>query len=600
MHRSVPGPRAALGLSCAVALAACSVEPPLPPVETVFTLQPATWFEDGWSVYEVSPDGGAVIFGSRFGRRLFDLERGTERAQELLGGLDRLGNALYSPDGRLWRRGARGEERGWFDPATGAASSALPEDAAPRFSPDGSLVAYYRGTAGSGASLFVGTPGDATEYDLGGRVTEVAWAPDGKTLYATIFREDGVSALFRLGGDDEAPELVRDGLDGLARFNRMAVSEDGASLYLALAGGGPPDPEARHRPDADRDTDIYRLELSSGALDAVVTVPGDDLAPQIVNGHLYWTHNEYLDIVTIVPVDGGEPRDIVRDAQIPYWSADGRQIAFTVGGWQVADWALNMDAWVVDVDEVGDRLSEPGPLIVGYHEDFTPAWSPDGRWLAYHSHRSALPVSHYFADGGTDDIYLRRVDAPMADEIRLMDFGWEVGVADWDRTGTRLFFDSWERGGRPGASHPWVATIDTTTGRATAMDALPLPEGFGGTVLAAWSPVADELAVVERIGGDRHSIWLMGPTGSNARRLFEYRASTYGGVDWTPDGARLIYGGLAEDRMQLFSYDLAAGESKRLTTGTDDVIQPQVSPDGRWIAASRLTHVKQLRRMPIG
>lgn len=562
-----------LGLVCSISLTTCGGEPAVVPQETVFTLQPATWFEDGWSFFEVSADGGSALFGARFGRRLFDLSAGEERTGELLGDLE------------------------WVADAT---ASGLPADATSRFSPDATRVAYYRGTAGSGPSLFVGTVDEATEHDLGGRVTGIAWAPDGEAVYATIFREDGASALFRLGGDGGAPELVRDDLDGLARFNRIAVSPDGVYLYMALAGVGPPDPEARHRPDADRDTDIYRLDLSSGDLERVVTTPGDDLAPQTVDAHLYWTHNEYRDVVTVVPVEGGDLRDIVGDAQIPYWSADGRQIAFTVGGWRVADWALNMDAWVIDVDDVGDRRSEPRPLIVGYHEDFTPAWSPDGRWLAFHSHRSSRPVSHYFAEGGTDDIYLRRPDALMQDEIRLMDFGWEVGMADWDRTGSRLFFDSWERGGPAGVSHPWIATIDTDTGHARSIDRLPLPRGFGGTVLAAWSPVADELAVVERIEGDRHAIWVMAPTGSNARRLFEYQASTYGGVDWTPDGARLIYGGLADGRMQLFSYDITARQSVQLTTGSDDIVHPQVSPDGRWIAASRLRHVKELRRMQIG
>jgi Tol biopolymer transport system component len=574
---------------------ACDVADDLSQSEIVYSRQVPTWFEDGWSFYDVSPDALAAVFGARFGRSLVSLGDASPSNDGLLRDGESAPDAFFADDGRLWRRHAAG----WS--VDGGEVSPLPVDAAPRFSPDGTRVAYYRGTAGSGPALFVGEPGRAAEVDLGeGLITGFGWAPDGSALYTMVFLDDGTSELHRVEADALATTLIRGDLDAGARFNSVAVTADGRRAYIALVGPDAPDAEARHDPNADRDLDIYSIDLEDGVLTPVVTTPGDDFHPLLRGDDLYWTHNEYEDEVVVLPVGGGDVRPIVTDGQIPSWSADGTEIAFTVGGWVLADWALNMDAWVVDVDEAGDRISEPEPLISGYHEDFTPAWSPDGRWLAYHSHRSATPVPHYFASGGTDDIYLREADAPMEAEIRLMDFGWEVGVADWDRTGTRLFFDSWERGGPSGVSHPWIATIDPETGRAVAMDRLELPEGFGGTVLAAWSPVADELAVVERIAGQDYAIWRMRPDGTGARRIVEYRASTYGGVDWTPDGARLVYGGLIDGRMQLFSVGSGGGEPVQLTAESEDVLQPQVSPNGEWIAASRLRHVKELGRIPIG
>jgi Tol biopolymer transport system component len=111
--------------------------------------------------------------------------------------------------------------------------------------------------------------------------------------------------------------------------------------------------------------------------------------------------------------------------------------------------------------------------------------------------------------------------------------------------------------------------------------------------------VADELAVVERVEGVRHAMWLMRPDGSRARRLFGFEASTYGGVDWTPDGRTLVYGALADARMQLFAYSIEDGAPTQLTEGIDDIVHPQVSANGEWIAASKLRHVKELRRMPL-
>ena len=400
------------GVLLILAMAACSPEKTSSAPELVLSHQVATWFQDGWSFYDVSPDEGEGVFGARFGRTLFDLERGVEIRDRLDDALESVEDAFFDVEGRLWRRGTKDGDAGWWVPGPdGPRRASLPADAAPRMSADGTRVAYYRGTAGSGPRLWVGSLEAPVGHDLDGLVTGVGWSPDGSAAYALSFRADGTSALYRVDADGEVATLVREQLDAPARFNSIAVTGDGANAYLALVGPGPPDAEARHDPEADRDLDIYNIDLTTGALEPVVTTPGDDFRPLIRGGNLYWTHNDLRDTVVVLPTGGGEPHQVASDAQIPSWSADGRRLAFTVGGWMLADWALNMDAWVVDVDDGARPISEPAPLIVGYHEDFTPAWSPDGRWLAYHSHRSVEPVAHYFADGGTDDIYLRESEA---------------------------------------------------------------------------------------------------------------------------------------------------------------------------------------------
>jgi Tol biopolymer transport system component len=111
--------------------------------------------------------------------------------------------------------------------------------------------------------------------------------------------------------------------------------------------------------------------------------------------------------------------------------------------------------------------------------------------------------------------------------------------------------------------------------------------------------VEDEIAFVQRIAGERQALWVVAPDGSGARRIVEFRSSTYGGLDWTPDGQRLVYAALADGRMQLFAVPGAGGTPERLTDDPANLIHPQVSPDGRWIAATRLERSKQLRRIPL-
>jgi WD40-like Beta Propeller Repeat len=566
--------------------------------DTVYTISPPTWFEDGWSYYEVAADERLALFGARFGLRLIDLERGVEDSATLRGPLDKVISAQFLVPAGLVRLGERGSDTAWSVEYDGTTRpSAIPSDATPRWAPGSRDVAFTRP---SESGVFVGAPSNPTRYDLGGPVTGFAWSPKGDAVFAIVFDESsGLSSLVRIDVEDRTLTPLRASLDATYRFNSVGVSPDAQFVYLALAGAEVPDPELRHRPDADRDMDIYELEVATGQLRPKIVGPDDDFFPVVAGAYLYWSHNEMRDAVVVMPAEGGEATIVVDDAQIPMWSHDGTQIGFTFGGWRIADWALNLDAAVVDVDRDGLPVSDPVPVVVGYHEDFTPAWSPDGKWMAYHSHRSKGPVAAYGAEGATDDIYLLRVGAPVAEEVRLTDFGWEVGNADWAPDGRRLIFDSWERGGTPGVASPWIATIDTATGRLIALDELALPDGFGGTLFGAWSPARDEIAIVEGNEGTQQAIWIVSVDGGSSRKVLDFESATYGGVDWMPDGETIVYSALAGERMQVFSVHRDGSGARQLSHDDASLIHPQVSPDGRLIAATRVRRMMELRRVSL-
>ncbi len=573
----LPRATSALVLLLDALTAACATHP-----ANVVVVSLPTWYEDGGSYYQVSPDGQWALLAGRSGIRLATLSTG------------RVDTTVYRSRDEVRAAVGAAAESAWS--AIAARSAGVPAAAQFGRSPDGSRVAYF---VPGQDTLFAGPADRPKSYQLDGVITGFGWVPKGDLLYVLVLHPDGLSALDRINAETEAVQPIRDQLDAPPRPNTVAVSPDSRTLYLALASDTTPDPASRHRPGVRRDTDIYALDLGSGRLRPVAREPGDDIYPVVVGETLYWTQDRYADAIVILPAAGGEARPVLQGGMLPYWSADGKQLAYTTADYRLADWGLNLDAFVVAVDDSGRPTSSPAPIAAGYHEDFTPAWSPNGAWIAYHSHRPSTPVPLYESPGHTDDIYLRRPNAPMSQEIRLTDWGWETGMADWAPDGRHLVFDSWDQGGTPGLAKPWIVTVDTATGHLIDRRRLPLPGGVTGTRLASWSPRGDEIAFVAQEEPGRQALWVTSPEGRNARRLAEYDNWTYGGLDWTPDGQAIVFGALTGGRVQLFKIPRAGGTATPLTDDSACVMHPQVSPDGRWIAATRLLHEKVLRRAPL-
>jgi Tol biopolymer transport system component len=590
-------------LSLAAYASTACVQPPTRVARTtsdvIHSHDATSWFEEYFArATSVSPDGRRLVFESRGNAALVDVEHGALR-MEAWAGVDSVTGVMIRPSGDVAVRGRRGDSAGWYERDRSGRLRAIDVSpgAVPRWSDDGESIAYQEASGTQWMLHLVSRTGRRV-VPMPMRAQALAWYPDASALLALMPEGAGLSALHRVNAQTGETRVVARGLDVEPMgTTTIAVGPGGRHAYVALASAGTPAPEERHDPRADRDLDIYELDLATGARRVVAATTGDDTNPLFVGGSLVWTSTRVEASVVALPIEGGAPHSVVADAQAPTWHPNGRQIGYFFGDWRAADWALNWDGGAVEVDSAARPVSQPGPLIVGYHEDFPPVWSPNGRWFAYHSHRSARPVAAYGESGSTDDIYLREAGAPATSETRLTDFGLEAGSPDWSPDGTRLVFTSFDRSLGARHSFPFLITLDTATGRAVSSARMPLPSGITGAEMVAWSPAAEEIAVEEASSPGRHTLWVMRSDGAAARKIVDYPMRTYGGVDWTPDGKTLIYSALSGTRMQLFAIPAAGGIPRRLTSATEHLLHPQVSPDGRWIAATRLTHRIEVRRM---
>lgn len=569
--------------------------------ERLFTESPPVWFEEYGTAADISPDGSTAIYV--YTGRILDLERGREAPVPVWAGFTPQGRRVtFGPHGELLRLGASAGKPGWYGMVGDHLTRfPIPPDASAVWTQDGGHVAYARFSAAD--SVFAGLPGSVRGYSVDGQVTCLAWFPGGRDLLVLALQPSGASMLTRLELSNGQVTVVARDLDAPTLYSSpIAVSPDGRHVYVSLASAGAPDPEVRNRPFAHRRLGIYAVDIANGTRRLVVAPPDGSelLAPHVAAGFLYWTSTKTDAAVVVVPAAGGAARLVMRAAQLPSWRPDGQEIGFAYGDWRWADWAINWDGGSVDVDSTGAPTAPLLPVITGNHEDFQPVWSPRGRWIAYHSHRSQRDVVSYTSPGHTDDIWLRRVGAPAEDpaEIPLTDFGWEAGSPDWSPDGTRLVFASYQRGRVAGVGLPFIVTVDTTTGRAIEHHRLTLPPEIHNVLWAAWSPVRDQIGLEADIGGGRNALWVVGADGSRARKVTEYAMETYGGINWMPDGRALVYAALTDGRMQLFSIPVT-GTPRQLTHDPANLFSPAVSPDGRFIAATRVLHRKEIWRMPL-
>ena len=116
--------------------------------------------------------------------------------------------------------------------------------------------------------------------------------------------------------------------------------------------------------------------------------------------------------VYVMNADGSGQRNLTRSPRYeggPAWSPDGRKIAFASGSRSCRageGCAGNTDVYVMNADGSGQRRLTRAP-----RDDFVPAWSPDGRKIAFVSKRDGNPEIYVMNTDGSEQRNLTRSPA---------------------------------------------------------------------------------------------------------------------------------------------------------------------------------------------
>jgi TolB protein len=206
--------------------------------------------------------------------------------------------------------------------------------------------------------------------------------------------------------------------------------------------------------------------------------------------------------------------------------------------------------------EKGDPSSPAGLFF-----QVDPAWSPDGRRIAFVSRRD-----------GHSHIYVMRADG--TGSRRVTDSTPDDDGPTWSPDGRRIAFS------RVGD----LFAIPSRGGPARRIG-----PALGGEALdPAWSPDGKLIAYdYRRPGFSIREIWVVGADGNGARPVTRLRAVSTRPA-WSPDGRRIAFQSNANGgHVEIYSIGLDGSGLRRVTRSEIDTFDPDWSPDGRKIAFSR-------------
>lgn len=194
----------------------------------------------------------------------------------------------------------------------------------------------------------------------------------------------------------------------------------------------------------------------------------------------------------------------------------------------------------------------------------SPAWSPNGEWLAYDIGQS-----------GQSDVFVVSYDGG---EVRnLTDHPSANRFADWSPDSDKILFTS-NRADLT-TNYPVIYELIIESGEIA-----PLTTGEAASALASWSPDGSKIAFASDQDGDVE-IYVIDSDGGNLIRLTDSMGFD-GFPEWSPDGTKIAFVTFRDDNPEIYVMDSDGTNQINLT---DDPAQDASgggfswSPDGSQI-----------------
>ncbi len=269
--------------------------------------------------------------------------------------------------------------------------------------------------------------------------------------------------------------------------------------------------------------------------------------------------------IFIVSIDGKEVKQLTKSEgsnYSPAWSPDGKKLAF------ISTRDGNPQVYIIEL-ETG-KVEKVTDVALGADGV---VWSPDGRYLAF--------TSQVYPDCPDNDCNAKREKEKETSKVKAKIF-------------TRLPFRIWNRWIDDKRNHLFV--LDLTTGKVvdvTPGDYDTPPIDLGGKIDYAFSYDGKEICFVRNTDtmiaiSTNNDLFITSPVGGEIKKLTKNKANDNQPV-YSPDGRYIAYraqfrAGFESDKYRLMLYNRETGEITNLTENFDRSVGEVVwAPDARFI-----------------
>ena len=449
---------------------------------------------------------------------------------------------------------------------------------------------------------------------------ELSWAPDGASLVGVV-RNAQASRVWRIGADGASGEVVGEShrlsfpvvsptgqvacieryggvqhlrhpcadppvewLEDQQPYGHVAFSRDGAEIYYAA-------------PNADGVLELWSRPVGGGEVRKLASAERDVYGPAVTaDGDIVYRSQHFMVSLSAVPADGGRVKRITTfQSETPSWNPAGTEVSFTFGRWRIATDAaeypdINQQIGVVGVPTLWPKSAPDRIVRRSYSEDQGMHWSPNSRWITYHSHVN-----------GTDGIYLIPAGDPSNPRLVSTD-GHETGWPRWSPDGRWIVFPSYARdavGARK--SSLYVIPVDQQTGEALTQRVVDLKDFRHDALQAEWTPDSKRLVFEAAEGAGRKALYTVPREGGTPERFHEWASDqVHSGISVSPDGAWVAY--IAPDSagfFQVHRVPLGGGEGEQLAVDPTRKTQPAYDPTGKWLAFTVFSYEARFWRLGV-